>query len=227
MSEYAKWMEGAGDALSGPEEAINQGDRASPEALLDEVLNACENRPSTMWGKIKQAFNDTWMTLTGRSRTTAERELDAAEQVSCETHDKLSETRSRVKGIEERLNGTMSQEVSGYASLEGQCLSTKVGEYKYELCFFKSAKQDSTSLGTWSRWENPHLAVFDGGQYCPGGPTRSIRVSFSCGPRAELVDVSEPSRCSYAATVTHPGACTEALLEELQANNPRRPMDEL
>jgi len=82
-------------------------------------------------------------------------------------------------------------------------------------------------MGTWKKWEAPGVGLFDHGQWCPGGPDRSLRVRFECGPKEELLDVTEPSRCTYAASLTHPAACTEAMLEALKSKTVRMPTDEL
>merc|ERR1712125_165121 len=115
-----------------------------------------------------------------------------------------------------------------YMSLDGRCITKKITEYKYEICFFRGAKQDHTSVGSWRHWEGPHVALFDGGQWCPGGPDRSLRVRFLCGAAEEIVDVYEPSRCAYEASLTHPAACDDG--EERALNRwhePRRPSEEL
>ena len=53
------------------------------------------------------------------------------------------------------------------------------------------------------------------------GPSRSLSVTFECGVEQEILDVSEPSRCVYAAMVTHPGVCDESHRDLLI--NPRTP----
>mmetsp|Transcript_4006 Transcript_4006/g.14933 ORF Transcript_4006/g.14933 Transcript_4006/m.14933 type:complete len:123 (-) Transcript_4006:181-549(-) len=118
-------------------------------------------------------------------------------------------------------------ETLAYSGLADRCISKKIAEYEYKLCFFKDAKQEHTSIGKWKAWEGPGVALFDDGQYCPGGPARSLRVRFECGGREELLDVGEPSRCTYQASMTHPAACTESLLQALKTQGPRRPTDEL
>jgi len=115
-----------------------------------------------------------------------------------------------------------------YSSLSEECLSKKIGNYAYSICFFNRATQDSeTEIGHWNHWEEPGVALFSDGDECPGGPDRSLKVRFQCGPEAEVQDVSEPSRCTYEALASHPAACTEDRLRALEARAPRRPTDEL
>jgi protein kinase C substrate 80K-H len=46
------------------------------------------------------------------------------------------------------------------------------------------------------------------GDGCWQGPSRHLMVNMSCGERTEVLAVEEPSRCSYAATLTSPALCT-------------------
>ena len=100
-----------------------------------------------------------------------------------------------------------SQEFFG---LDGQCISMHTAQYKYEVCPYGSAKQDHTSLGTFSGFEDNYKTMkFTGGTHCWNGPSRSITLSLECGAENELKNVDEPSRCSYAATLITPAACDE------------------
>jgi len=40
-------------------------------------------------------------------------------------------------------------------------------------------------------------------------------VNFVCGEQEQILDVFEPSRCVYEATIEHPGACDHEELEIL------------
>merc|ERR1712130_467496 len=122
------------------------------------------------------------------------------------------------------------EDLLAYSSLGGQCLNKKIAEYNYEICFFKSAKQDSTRVGNWKMWTAPHVGLFSGGQTCPGGPARSLKVNFGCGKKFEIEDITEPSRCTYEAKMTHPAACSEERLKAavIASTAPRNPKaDEL
>lgn len=100
---------------------------------------------------------------------------------------------------------------SGYA---------QVDQYTYEMCVYGSARQDpsSTSLGTWAGFDGPGKSVikFTGGAHCWNGPQRSLTVTAVCGSRSELAEVSEPSRCEYAAKFFTPAACTAELVAGAQ-----------
>merc|ERR1712176_639042 len=127
--------------------------------------------------------------------------------------------------VEEHAGGAATEEAKeleavpddhvGYASLEGTTISKKIGEHEYKLTFFKNAKQGTNSLGRWDKWDGLYDASFTGGTKCWEGPARELKVKFQCGVEAELEDVWEPSKCVYAATVFHPGACDFAEFERL------------
>lgn len=54
------------------------------------------------------------------------------------------------------------------------------------------------------------------GQGCWQGPARSMTVRSVCGPRTELLEVKEPDRCVYEATMASPAECSDAVIQELR-----------
>eukprot|EP00439_Symbiodinium_sp_Y106_P034266 s2514_g4.t1 len=196
VSEYAKWMEGA-DAMQEPEE------------------EEPEDEPS--------------------SKPVEDVEAASQEKVSGEDDDpagkELKELEAQVKSdqaLRERLERELQElpeEMLGFASLRDKCLEHKTSEYTYKLCFFKDAKQSFTRLGTWSGFTSSSEALFKDGDMCYGGPARTLKVLFECGAEEEVVEVSEPSRCTYQALVRHAGACEEA--DSAGSAKLRHPKDEL
>lgn len=182
---------------------------------------------SRQWTKVSDAFNGVWKRIWGEKKSPTAQAKDDAEKTHRDTEKKVSDNKARTKEIEKKISRLVDEESLAYAGLDDRCITKKIGEYKYELCFFKSAKQDSISVGRWRHWESPGVAIFDGGQYCPGGPERSLRVIFQCGPKEELEEVTEPSRCAYQAKLSHPAACTDTLLQAMEAKGARMPTDEL
>lgn len=63
------------------------------------------------------------------------------------------------------------------------------------------------------------VLVFDKGQKCWNGPTRSLRVALACGPEDALSAVAEPETCTYTAVLETPAACSAALREALIASS--------
>jgi len=91
------------------------------------------------------------------------------------------------------------------------CVSKTIGEYKYEVCMYKHAKQGSTSLGTfYSLHAGPQsefTMTFTAGNSCWNGPERSLNATFYCGLEFEIESVDEPSTCSYLMKISSPLAC--------------------
>jgi protein kinase C substrate 80K-H len=102
--------------------------------------------------------------------------------------------------------------------------------YRYELCPFRSAGQQdrghSVDLGSSFRWDevkpDPGLAgeallagsngmertmLLEGGEACPSGVRRSVRVHFSCAEENKLTHITEPQSCSYSFFLSTPAAC--------------------
>lgn len=196
VSEYAKWMDGAESALAGEKEDVETEDVAESfnaddeEDVLDDddyELKRLEREGGKSSGNITE-------------EEACRREMDAA--------------RREIEALEKKLTA-LGEEHLAYASLEDKELSKHVQEFKYKLKFFQKADQDWTSLGSWAGFTGPHTAHFTGGATCWEGPARSLTVTFECGDEEALVDVTEPSRCVYAATVVHPAACDPTELETL------------
>lgn len=61
--------------------------------------------------------------------------------------------------------------------------------------------------------------VFEKGQKCWNGPTRSLRVALACGPEDRLSSVAEPETCTYTAVLETPAACSPALRDALVASS--------
>lgn len=239
VSEYSKWMDGAEKVLAeaddfdevlkdAPDFPDDDNEPASPASSPSP--SASRSAGLGFWEQVKRKWGEKWRNFRNwafGSRSPAERALDKAENRQEAAQKELKTARVRVEELEKKLKSTTEEWELPYSGLDGRCIEKSIGEYKYKICFFDDAKQDSTSIGRWKGWDAPGLAAFDAGQYCPGGPERSLKVKFQCGSKEELLDVSEPSRCTYEAQLKHPAACTAKLLRALEAAGPRRPLDEL
>ena len=93
-------------------------------------------------------------------------------------------------------------------ALLDECFEFSMGKYKYTVCLFDHATQDSTSLGKFEALEQ-NVMLFGNGQVCPGGQRRELAVRFRCGDENALHTVIEPSPCSYEATFDTPALCGE------------------
>lgn len=97
-----------------------------------------------------------------------------------------------------------------------------------------SAHRHQTSIGKWKQLERSSspppsstaggehilsgdILLFEKGQRCWNGPSRSLRVSLACGPDDVLSTVAEPETCTYTAVLETPAACSPDLRDALFA----------
>uniref|UniRef100_A0A3Q0RY62 Glucosidase 2 subunit beta n=1 Tax=Amphilophus citrinellus TaxID=61819 RepID=A0A3Q0RY62_AMPCI len=108
--------------------------------------------------------------------------------------------------------------------LNGQCYKLKVYEYTYTLCPFNQVTQRSTagaevSLGMWGMWTGKpknhysHM-VYENGEPCWQGGSRSTTVTLTCGTETALRSVKEPSKCQYIMDFQTPVACQPVLKQQ-------------
>lgn len=71
-----------------------------------------------------------------------------------------------------------------------------------------------TDLGKWKDWGKKGdgetdftKMIYDEGAHCWNGPQRSTTVMLECGPETAILEVSEPSTCTYVMKVSSPAAC--------------------
>jgi len=247
VSEYTKWMDGAEKAIGNSgtvskavappveDEAVDdlddeRGEDTSDAEEWDSEVEVEDETPG-FFAKIRRNWVRFVRWLTDRvvsSKTRSHKEIlrDDADKAHKDAKKKFEDARKRLKELHEKVDANYTEDQLAFLGLEKQCISKKLAEYKYEVCFFETAKQDSVSIGKFERWEGSSVAFFDNGLYCPGGPSRTLRVRFDCGDREEILDVTEPSRCTYEAKMSHPAACTGVLPSEAQQGRIRRPSDE-
>ncbi|VDN99032.1 unnamed protein product [Rodentolepis nana] len=113
------------------------------------------------------------------------------------------------------------------------CLEYSDKQYTYSLCAFSEVRQrnvgspagSGTLLGRWKEWVgHPRDSInwtkeekfekllynemlYDGGETCWNGPSRSAKVKVACGVETKLLSVDEPSRCIYLMKLETPAAC--------------------
>ncbi|KAF4674241.1 Long-chain-fatty-acid--CoA ligase 3 [Perkinsus chesapeaki] len=181
-----------------------------------------------------------WMEHEGvdkKENTTEEvKEEQTPLQIAREKADKLrqeaDEIQRRVDQHKKNLDTDFGPDYA-YFSLANQCVDADFEHYNYKICFFGKVTQkeegrafSDMKLGEFSGYykdmANPDSTpdysahMFTGGDWCPGGPAREIKVRMSCGATLQLISVKEPSRCKYEAEVTHPGSCSAEDVEALR-----------
>ncbi|KAK9454049.1 glucosidase II beta subunit-like-domain-containing protein [Dipodascopsis uninucleata] len=148
----------------------------------------------------------------------AKRELSQAEK-------SLEDLKNRKKTLEKDLATNFGVE-DVFRALKGDCISSDMGEYTYELCFMDKTTQQSktggrTNLGGFDRLEDNKL-YFTRGTKCWNGPHRSTVVEMTCGERNEIYSVSEPAMCEYLFKILTPAICTKPV-----ESNSKKGKDEL
>lgn len=88
------------------------------------------------------------------------------------------------------------------------------------------------NLGSWHAWSDDHKTMlFQNGESCWQGPSRSARVKVYCGSENVVISVDEPERCVYAFEFRSPAACSHedvaSLEEQLKQSEPTVRDDEL
>jgi len=122
-----------------------------------------------------------------------------------------SDKDTEIRDLEKRIK--LADDMGDYACLISKCFTATTDGFKYEVCFFDKAKQDSTEIGVWDKFERYLTgtdALFSNGRACPGGRHRSLVLHFECGATEELLEVIEPSTCKYVGKMRHPVACFES-----------------
>merc|ERR1719330_901014 len=178
-------------------------------------VRACEEAEK----RANAAIADKMQQKQGGSSASAppgEKKEDLGEKLSA-VEKSLREAKGSRMSLDDKLRH-VGREVQ-WVPLVDQCVNKKIDKDKYEICFFGQAKQGAVKLGSFDKWDRevPSVMLYANGQRCHGGPARSLRVQMVCGLEAKLLDVLEPSRCSYEASVAHPSVCSEEDLQLVDA----------
>lgn len=135
--------------------------------------------------------------------------------------EQLDELSESVRSLDSEIRKLESTDRDDYGpeqewfKLSKDCFKLKDHQYTYEVCPYNKAQQDHTNLGSWKGFEDDYTVMkFEGGSHCWNGPSRSMTVTLECGASEELVDVDEPSTCTYTATLKTPAACSPKLIAE-------------
>jgi protein kinase C substrate 80K-H len=168
---------------------------------------------------------DTSSPSTGESKA-----ITDAKKVVADAERELNNARNDHKGKKEDLDNDYGPD-GIFRALKDQCISKDSGEYTYEVCFLGSTKQKpkkgggDVNLGNFNRFETEYVddevpvdgrglgtgervvMVYEGGQHCWNGPSRSTRVVLACAEEGEVWKVSESEKCVYRMEVGTPAVC--------------------
>ncbi|KAJ0400776.1 hypothetical protein ATCC90586_002052 [Pythium insidiosum] len=185
-------------------EAIEKGE--TPPEVVDEDATDPLVTPTVEERPVKKMFEQ-MSTFSAYERPQAK---EAREKLQLTASD-LSTKENELRTLQSALEKEYGADQILYA-LRDQCVETQGGQYTYKMCFYGSAKQDHTSLGSMDAYDpnKPNEISFSGGQSCWNGPSRSLKVTMECGADVELFEVDEPSTCVYTAKLKTPVVCDEA-----------------
>jgi len=221
VSEYARW---ALDQKG--EDESHEG-----EGLITDRSETTQDLELTKTSETQEAETQIAETLTpnNSSEATTQDLLEKAKASLKEIEKKLRTLKGRRFSLDNKLK-QIAHGTRWFAMIDA-CVSKLIQQYKYKICYFGTAKQDSISLGSFEGWDSitgsfssSPVMKFTHGQRCHDGPARSLSVQLTCGAVEELLDISEPSRCSYEAHIVHPAACQQEHLQELVAMSERKPL---
>src|SRR5690606_26459000 len=98
--------------------------------------------------------------------------------------------------------------------LREKCVDYDHNKYHYNICLFKQAKQDRTSLGNFHEIARDNATgkltfKFTQGERCfVNNRARTLDMEVVCGAEHSVVSVDEPETCAYVAVLKSPVACT-------------------
>ncbi|KAF6762433.1 glucosidase II beta subunit-like-domain-containing protein [Ephemerocybe angulata] len=153
-------------------------------------------------------------------------EATRAQQALTEANTELNHMRREKTESESDVLKIFNPEHFGaegeWKKLDDTCINHEVGDYTYELCFFKEAKQkpnkggSNFSLGRFQSWnkdarpgspEYYSKQVYQHGTRCWNGPERSVVVLLTCGVENTIYSVQELEKCEYQFKGTSPALC--------------------
>jgi protein kinase C substrate 80K-H len=230
VSEYTKWMDGAETTVGANQESEEKKPEVSEYTKwMDGAETAMTDEDNTAETEEEQKDVEASVSEADTTETTTQAPQESLAKVEEKNAQAAVDEAKRKESDLQKDLSLFDPEHAAYSSLAGRTISKRVSEFNYKITFFDKADQDSTRLGKWSHWKDSKTALFEGGDHCWQGPSRSLVVKFQCGIEEDILDVIEPSRCVYEASVVAPAACDQAELDELLGSTQKvvGPRDEL
>lgn len=175
-----------------------------------------------------------WLAENGLAAFPSESSSSVGESAKTKSlRDAVSNTEKAIDDIKRRMDDKEKEVAADYGpddvlrALKDTCVKSHIGEYDYEVCFFKNVHQSgnghNSNLGKYvSHSQTPSGLEFnyDHGAKCWNGPIRKSRVQVTCGAESELLTVGEPEKCEYFFKVASPAACTVPAEKKSKKANP-------
>lgn len=131
----------------------------------------------------------------------------------------LNDLTLKLKTNESDLNKDYGPE-NMLRSLQDECVTTSIGDYKYKFCPTSILEQINidnrgTKIGIfdeikYSEHTKNYQLFFKNGERCWNGPVRSAIVDIVCGLELGVLSVTEPEKCIYHFKVSSPIGCFES-----------------
>lgn len=213
------------------EEHINQ---PVEDSLLWDISNYLPSSLLPIYEETKDSFLTFLEKLSiirgdSSSSNAASAEAQRAQNALTQAQSALAQLQTQKGKVAEDIKEVFSVEKFGkrgeWKKLDNECIEHHAGEYIYELCLFKEAKQkplsgsgQTFSLGRFDGWNTAEgveqgSAEYYSKQYykrgtrCWNGPERSVVVVMTCGTENAVTSVQELEKCEYQFTATTPALC--------------------
>lgn len=133
------------------------------------------------------------------------------------TADGIREEIVKHEGLIESVKSTLSTPLGPhdvYRAVDGDCFSSLISDYTYEVCLLRTLHQKSatggdTIVGRFDRVDAETGSLYySHGAKCWNGPERSGRVDVECGAVNELLSVREAQKCEYVFRIKSPLGCS-------------------
>ena len=152
--------------------------------------------------------------------------------------EKIAASNSMISSLRENADKGNSLEKMDYGpddmlfSLRDKCFAFQQNEYTYNICIFKEAKQESTLIGVYQKFEIKPIEkanmnrsdgiefdygtskdsiylIYNNGEICHGtGRHRTTTIKLECSSGEEKIsEIHESEICEYEATILTPLGC--------------------
>ena len=183
ISEYAQWalQDALQDAKETSKPTVDSGVQCWTGAFAN-AKDVCCDRSQGPTGR-----SDCWDGVyTFKTCCDTDRPTDISGSQRQGTPEEVSRQSRKVKGRLFTIERKLAAMESGlrWFSLVERCVEGRFTGKDFKLCFFQDARQASVHVGSFDGWEG-NAMLYTGGQRCPAGPSRSMKVWLTCAGDVE------------------------------------------